>query len=178
MLKRLIACGLLLPLTGVSQAIRVVIRVVDLSLHSTDGQQVRLKDYRGKVVLVNFWATWCVPCNAEMPLLVKEEEDYRSRGVVFIAASVDDAKSRKQVPAFVSRNQVGFPVCVGANYGDLDRLGMGEAIPSTAFLDQQGHIVFRVTGPIRVEELRERLGWLTGSRSGPTPAALVKHLDE
>jgi thiol-disulfide isomerase/thioredoxin len=174
MLKRLVACGLLLALTGISQPMRVA----ELSLHSTDGKQVRLKDYRGKFVLVNFWATWCIPCNAEMPLLVKEEESYRSRGVVFIAASVDDTKSRKQVPAFVSRNQVRFLVCLGANSDDLERLGMGEAVPSTAFLDQQGHIVFRVTGPIRVDELKERLDWLTGSRSGPPPAAFVKHLDE
>jgi hypothetical protein len=55
---------------------------------------------------------------------------------------------------------------------------MGQAIPSTAFLDQQKHIVFRITGPIRVEELRERLDWLTDSRSGPPPAAFVKRLDE
>jgi thiol-disulfide isomerase/thioredoxin len=174
MLKSFIVCGLSLPLIGICEPIRVA----ELSLRCTDGQQLRLKDHRGKVVLVNFWATWCVPCNTEMPLLVNEEANYRSRGVVFIAASVDDVKSRKQVPAFVSRNNVRFPVCLGANGVDLDRLGMGQAVPSTAFLDQQGHVVFRVTGPIRAEELRERLDWLTGSRSGPPPAGLVKHLDE
>jgi hypothetical protein len=91
---------------------------------------------------------------------------------------VDEAKSRKQVAAFVSRNQVHFPVFLEANRDDLDRLETGQAIPSTAFLDQLGHILFRVTGPIRVEELRERLDWLTGSRSVPPPAAFVKHLDE
>lgn len=174
MLKSLIVGSLLLPLAGISQHTRGA----ELTLKSIDRQRVRLKDYRGKIVLVNFWATWCGPCNAEMPLLVKEEESYRSRGIIFIAASVDDAESRKQVPAFVSRNQVRFPVWLGANSGDLDRLGMGVAVPATAFLDQQGHIVFRVTGPTREEEVRERLDWLIGSRAGPAPAALVKHLDE
>jgi len=71
-----------------------------------------------------------------------------------------------------------FPVWLGANRDDLDRLGMGLAVPATAFLDQQGHIVFRVTGPAREEELRERLDWLIGSRDGPPPVAFVRHLDE
>ena len=174
MLKSLIAGSLLLPLIGIAQHSGGV----ELALQSMDGQRVRLKDYRGKIVLVNFWATWCSPCNAEMPLLVKEEESYRSRGVIFIAASVDDAKTRKDVPAFVSRNQVRLPVWLGAKREDLERLGMGLAVPSTAFLDQMGHIVFRITGPMRAEELRERLDWLTGPQAGPPPAALVRHMGE
>jgi thiol-disulfide isomerase/thioredoxin len=173
MLKTLIVGSLLLPLAGISQQTRGA----GLVLKSIDGKRVRLKDYRGKIVLVNFWATWCDPCNAEMPLLVKEEESYRSRGVVFIAASLDDAKTREQVPAFVIRNQVRFPVWLGATRDDLDRLGMGLAVPATAFLDRQGHIIFRVTGPASEEELEERLDWLIGSRAGPPPAAFVKHLD-
>jgi thiol-disulfide isomerase/thioredoxin len=174
MLKILIMGSLLLPLAGISQHTRGV----ELVLKSIDGKRVWLKDYRGKIVLVNFWATWCGPCNAEMPLLVKEEESYRSRGVIFIAASLDDAKTRKQVPAFVIRNRVRFPVWLGANRDDLDRLGMGLAVPATGFLDQQGQIVFRVIGPMREEELEERLDWLIGSRAGAPPVAFVKHLDE
>jgi thiol-disulfide isomerase/thioredoxin len=174
MLKALIVGSLLLPLAGISQHARGA----DLTLKSIDGPRVRLKDYRGKIVLVNFWATWCGPCIAEVPLLAKEEENYRSRGVIFIAASVDDAKTRTQVQAFVSRNRVHLIVCLGANSDDLDRLGMGLAVPATAFLDQQGRIVFRITGPMREGELRERLDWLIGSRGGPLPAAFIRHLDE
>jgi thiol-disulfide isomerase/thioredoxin len=129
MLKSLIVGSLLLPLAGISQHARGV----ELALKSIDGHRVRLKDYRGKIVLVNFWATWCGPCNAEVPLLVKEEENYRSRVVIFIAASVDDAESREQVRAFVSRNRVHLLVCVGANSNDLDRLGMGLAVPARHF---------------------------------------------
>ena len=59
----------------------------------------------------------------------------------------------------------------------LDRLRLGEAIPATAFLDADGHVVARILGEIRQEELRERLEWLSGDRSGAAPAELVTHLD-
>ena len=70
----------------------------ELSLRSIDGQHVRLSDYRGKVVVLNFWATWCAPCAAEIPMLVQAEKYYNPKGVVFVAASVDDGESKKSVP--------------------------------------------------------------------------------
>ena len=132
----------------------------------------------GKVVLLNFWATWCGPCNAEMPALVDLEKQYADRGVAFIGASLDDEKSTPKIPAFVSRYKIDFPIWYGATLDDLDRLKMGNAVPATAFLDAEGHLVARIFGQARPEEVRERLDWLAGDRSGPAPLALVKHLQK
>ena len=145
-----------------------------LSLRSIDGQHVRLSDYRGKVVVLNFWATWCIPCAAELPMLVQAEKYYNPKGVVFIAASVDDGKSKKSVPNFVNKYNVGFPVWLDATTGDLLRLGMGAAVPATAFLDQEGRIVARVEGQMREGDLRERIDWLLGDRIGPAPPAALR----
>src|SRR5580658_8614207 len=103
----------------------------DLTLKDAGGQKVRLRDLRGKIVVLNFWATWCGPCKAEMPMLVEMEKQYRGLGVVFIAASLDDAKSRAKIPAFVAEHQIGFPVWYGATAEDLDRLKLGDAVPAT-----------------------------------------------
>src|SRR4051812_11407652 len=70
----------------------------DWSASDIAGKRVHLRDYRGRVVVLNFWATWCGPCNAEMPLLVDAEKEYGSRGVAFIGASLDDSKTKRNVP--------------------------------------------------------------------------------
>jgi thiol-disulfide isomerase/thioredoxin len=150
----------------------------ELALKDSAGRKVRLSEYRGKPVVLNFWATWCVPCNAEMPMLVETERAYRARGVVFIGASLDDPKTVRRIPEFLDRYGVAYPIWIGATGDDLDKLGMGNAVPATAFIDPEGHIVARILGQMRPAELRERLDWLTGPRGGPPPVALVKHLSD
>ncbi len=149
---------------------------VDLTLQDGSGQKVRLRDLRGKPVVLNFWATWCVPCNDEMPMLVEMEKAYAARGVVFVGASVDDAKTKAKIPGFVAEHKIGFPVWYGASADDLDKLKLGAAVPDTAFIDAEGRIVARILGQARAEEVKERLEWLTGDKSGTPPQALVKHL--
>src|ERR1035437_10331155 len=81
----------------------------DLALKDAAGRKVRLRDLRGNVVLLNFWATWCGPCQAEMPALADIEKQYAGR-VTIIGASLDDQKSVAKIPAFVSQYQIGFPI--------------------------------------------------------------------
>jgi len=98
--------------------------------------------------------------------------------VRFVAASLDDAKTKGAIPAFLAEYKVEFPVWYGANADDLERLELGVAVPATAFLDAEGRIVARILGQARREELKERLDWLTGDQTGPAPQALVKHLEQ
>jgi thiol-disulfide isomerase/thioredoxin len=171
---------LLIPILSLSLAALAAkaTRQADLNLKDTSGQHVRLRDYRGKVVVVNFWATWCGPCKEEMPLLVSADKEYGPRGVVFIAVSLDDPKNTREILAFLKARNVNFPAWVGATSDDLERLEMGPAVPATAFLDAEGQIVARVQGQIRQAELTERLDWLTGAYTGNPPDAVVKHLEK
>jgi thiol-disulfide isomerase/thioredoxin len=148
----------------------------DLNARSLDGKKVRLKDLRGKLVVMNFWATWCGPCRQELPMLVKTAQATVNPDLVFIAVSVDDVKTRSNVPDSASKLGITFPVWVGANGDDLYNLSKGEAVPATIFLDRDGTIEARVSGEIRESELKERISWLTGDRKGPKPQEFISHL--
>ncbi len=150
----------------------------DLTLSDLTGGRVRLRDYRGKVVVLNFWATWCGPCNAEMPMLVAIEKEYQGRGVVFIGASLDERKTAGEIPSFLEKYGVRFPIWTGATGDDLAKLRLGEAVPATAFLDRDGSVAARVSGQIRKEEVLDRIEWLLGDRCGAAPQAFVDHVSK
>lgn len=109
-------------------------------------------------------------------MLVAVEGSAAAKGVAFVAVSIDDAKTIREVPGFVKQFHVGFPAWTGASVDDLNRLHLGDGVPDTMFLDENGVAVARVLGEIRREELEERLRWLTGDRKGAAPAALVNHM--
>jgi thiol-disulfide isomerase/thioredoxin len=137
-----------------------------------------VRDLRGKMAVLNFWATWCGPCKAEMPMIADLEKQYAPKGVAFIGASMDDAKTRDRVPNFLREHHVEFPIWYGATADDLDELRLGNVVPATAFVDKDGRIVARILGQAREEEIRERLEWMLGDRSGAAPTPLVKHLEK
>ena len=164
-----------LPAIGLLVCV-VVCAAINLPFRDLTGRKVSLRDYRGKPVVLNFWATWCVPCNAEMPMFVEAEKEYAPRGVIFVAASLDDRTTRPKIPDFIEKFKIGFPVWTGASTLDMDDLKLGNALPATAFLDPDGRIVARVLGQVPKEQLKERLDWLLGDRKGPAPDPLVKNL--
>ncbi|MGI8785643.1 MAG: TlpA family protein disulfide reductase [Acidobacteriota bacterium] len=144
-----------------------------LQLKDLVGRPQSLADYRGQIVVLNFWATWCVPCRKEMPELVELQSVLGSRGVQFIGASLDDAETQGQIPAFVRRHKINFPVWIGASPQDQASFRLATSIPATVILDGSGNAVFRIIGVATREVLLERLQWLLSDRSLPAPAELV-----
>jgi thiol-disulfide isomerase/thioredoxin len=148
----------------------------EVSLWDTSMKPQKLSQYRGKVVILNFWATWCGPCKKELPMLAMEEKRYEDRGVVVIAASLDDATTVKRVRPFAKKEKLDFPVWVGATVDDLEKLGLGKAIPATAFFDKDGNLVGRVLGELQQDDVEHRIEWLLGNRQGGPPTPLVNNL--
>jgi thiol-disulfide isomerase/thioredoxin len=141
-----------------------------LKLHDLKGAPHSLEEYRGKPVLLNFWATWCVPCAAEMPLLNEMQKQYQGK-VTFIAASIDDEDVKPQVEAFTKKNQgEALTVMMGATLDSLDDFGVNQGMPGTVFIDAEGKIVDRRTGALKRADLEQLLRKLAGeSEAAPTP---------
>ncbi len=111
---------------------------VDFMLPDLQGHTVRLSDLRGKVVLINFWATWCYPCRAEMPSMDTLYRDYRDQGFEILAISID-VKEKAVVVAFVEEYRLSFPVLLDLRNVVGTRLQVG-GIPTSYLLDKHGRI--------------------------------------
>lgn len=148
----------------------------ELALPDLSGAQQRLEQYRGQVVVLNFWATWCVPCREEMPLLVDIQNRYTSRDVVVVGASADDESTRMRIRPFVEELRITFPIWTGATSADMDRLGLGTALPATAIIDRDGRIAFRIIGVLERKDLVRRLDYLLSAKRGKAPEPVIDML--
>lgn len=111
---------------------------VEFNMKDLKGQAHRLADYRGKWVLVNFWATWCPPCQQETPELVDLHNAHKDKDLIVLGMALDSSK--KEIEKFVAKYQISYPMAVG-DYKMASQLGEIEALPSTFLIDPKGKLV-------------------------------------
>ncbi len=116
----------------------------NFTLADASGAKVALADYKGKVVLLNFWATWCGPCKKEIPWFMEFNKTYKDRGLSVVGVSLDD-DGWKSVKPYLAEKKIDYTVVVGndavsKSYGDVDSL------PTTFIIDRDGRIAFTHTG--------------------------------
>ncbi len=128
-----------------------------LALKDLTGAEQSLAGYRGRVVVLNFWATWCEPCKKEMPDLSAIQNEYAALGVQVIGAAGDAAADSAKVLKFIREYKLNFPIWVGASSSDMERFGVGTVLPATVIVDREGKIVWREIGIFKPAELRKEL---------------------
>ncbi|HEY5626862.1 MAG TPA: TlpA disulfide reductase family protein [Nitrospira sp.] len=118
----------------------------DFTLPDLNDKPHRLSDFRGKVVFLNFWATWCKPCREEMPSMEILNKNFEKDGLVILAVSIDRVTTTKDIPPFVKGMNLTFPVLIDS-WGKTDMPYKRMGVPETFIIDQQGVIREIVIGP-------------------------------
>lgn len=138
-----------------------------LAFPDADGKSQSLGQWKGKVLVVNFWATWCAPCIAEMPELEKMQREFARRGVVIVELGTENAD---KVRKFRDRQHIGLPLLAGGydamtiarNWGDMQGV-----LPYTAVFSADGRFLHSQLGPIVADRLRT---WLNAALAAATPS--------
>jgi thiol-disulfide isomerase/thioredoxin len=142
-----------------------------LSLRDIEGQKRELSDLKGKTVVINFWATWCGPCKAEMPEFTKVHAEYRDRGVEFIGAANEPRSEREKVQEFVRHLGIQFPIWLEASINHLGAFKVGPGIPATVIVDPQGRVAARIKGVTDAAQLRSLLDRILAETTHSTTTA-------
>jgi peroxiredoxin len=120
---------------------------LNFTLKDVNGKPLQLAGFKGKVLVLNFWATWCVPCRAEIPALVELQAQYAGNGLQVIGVSVDDP-AEKMKP-FIDQYKINYPVLTAlGNDGILDTYGPMVVVPQTVIIGRDGKICIRHIGPV------------------------------
>ena len=129
----------------------------EISLNTLDGETISLAEMRGQAVLVNIWASWCIPCRTEMPAMQRMYEEYADQGFVILAVNATSQDSREDAAAFVRENHLTFPILLDVD-GVVGKQYQVSALPSSFFVLPDGSIQEVVIGgPMAEALLRTRI---------------------
>lgn len=146
--------GLLCTLTaGLLLCVAVASQAADFTVQDMQGKTHSLSSYRGKWVLVNFWATWCPPCLSELPELSSLHSAHRDKDLVVIGIAMDSG-SRKEVAAFAHEHAISYPVVMG-DRKTIAQLGEVDALPTSYLYDPTGELVSYQTGAITRKDVED-----------------------
>lgn len=127
----------------------------DFALQDMNGDNVRLSDFRGKAIVLNFWATWCPPCRREIPWFIALQKQYGPQGLQVIGVSMD-ATGTAAVEGFVKRTHMNYPVLKGDDHV-ASLYGGAEMLPTTYYIARDGRVVSSVTGLISESEVEKNI---------------------
>lgn len=137
----------------------------DFTLQAVDGKTVHLSDYRGKAVVLNFWATWCAPCKIEMPWFVDLQKKYAAEGLQLVGVAMDDA-TPKEIADFAKQMSVNYPILIGKEavgqaYGGVPFM------PETFYIDRNGKIIENAFGLKSRSEIEDDMKKIIASVATP-----------
>ena len=154
----------LAPSIAEREASQQVGKTVNLTLQDLSGVEQSLQNLRGRIVVLNFWATYCIPCRKEMPDLAAVQNEFAPLGVQVIGVSTDDIEDRSKVVAFVKETKVNFPIWMGGSVEHMMKFGLGAALPGTVVIDRDGKITKIISGVVNLAALRKEIESLLNAR--------------
>lgn len=140
----------------------------DFELEDANGQKLKLSDLRGKVVLLNFWATWCVPCRVEIPWFVEMEREFKDQGFAVVGVSMDE-EGWDAVKPFMADMKVNYRMVLGTE--EMAQLYGGvEALPTSYILDRNGKVASVHMGIVSRSVFEEEIRALLAAKTASTPS--------
>jgi thiol-disulfide isomerase/thioredoxin len=165
----------LAPSLAEREAAKAVGQEIGLNLTDLSGSQQTLSSLKGRVVILNFWATYCIPCKSEMPDLAAIQNEYAALGVQVVGASTDEIGERQKVLQFVKDTRINFMIWVGAGAADMLRFGLGSALPGTVVIGKDGKVVRVISGVVNQVELKKQIDAMLASTAGSIVASPEKN---
>jgi thiol-disulfide isomerase/thioredoxin len=139
------------------EAAKLVGQQIDLTLKDLSGVDQSLSALKGRIVVLNFWATYCIPCRKEMPDLAAIQNEFAALGVQVVGVNTDELKDRSKVLQFVKETKINFPIWLGGSTEHMVKFGLGAALPGTVVIGRDGRVVKIIAGVVDQVILRKEI---------------------